>query len=60
MRIYIELMQGLCFMRHFILLLVLAQVISVGVGMRDVELILINSAGIQAGVGELAEIYMRR
>lgn len=37
----------------------LKSVIPVGTGMKDVDLILINSAGLQAGIGELAEIYMR-
>ncbi len=35
------------------------EVIPVGVGMRDCQCLIINSAGLLAGVGELAEIYMR-
>jgi non-ribosomal peptide synthetase component F len=35
------------------------QVMPVGVGMKDVDLLLLNSAGQQAGIGEAAEIYVR-
>ncbi|GAB5360383.1 hypothetical protein AAMO2058_000623000 [Amorphochlora amoebiformis] len=35
------------------------EVIPVGIGMEDAQMLIINSAGQLAGVGEMAEIYMR-
>lgn len=37
----------------------LKEVIPVGVGMRDAQLLVLNSAGQLAGVGEQAELYVR-
>lgn len=35
------------------------EVIAVGVGMKDAQLLCINTAGLIAGIGEMAEIYVR-